>query len=142
MATPNRCTVTIDGTQFDALSANVTFHTAADGSGMPQMGKLGTDITVYVDMHDDQNLPNSTIQKFFGMANVVTRDKIKSMKIVYWKDDAKQDALVSYSFNGWISRFQTSNPMTNGDGGLNHLLVMDLQPAMNQQNFTDITLSN
>jgi hypothetical protein len=75
------------------------------------------------------------------------------MKIEFWKDDAHQDALCSYSFKGWISRFETSNPhtlsATDADGGhpdppdgLNHLLVMDLEPALNQANFKEITMSN
>ena len=142
MASPNRCTVTIDGTKFDAVSANVTANTPKDNSGMPQMGALGTDITVCVDMHDDQNLPNSTLKKLFDLANVVTRDKIKDMKIEYWKDDSKQDALCSYSFKGWISKFSTSNPINTGDGGMNHMLVLDLEPALNQQNFKELKLSN
>jgi hypothetical protein len=142
MASPNRCTVTIDGTKFDAVSANVTANTPKDNAGMPQMGALGTDITVFVDMHDDQNMPNSTLKKLFDLANVVTRDKIKDMKIEYWKDDSKQDALCSYSFKGWISKFSTSNPINTGDGGLNHMLVLDLEPALNQQNFKELKLSN
>lgn len=67
---------------------------------MPQMGSLGTDITVYVDFYDDQNLPNSALKKLFDMANVVTRDKIKDIKIEYWKDDSKRDALCSHFRSG------------------------------------------
>jgi hypothetical protein len=127
---------------------------------MPQMGSLTTEIRVWADFHDDQNLPFSTIKKFFDLANVVTRDKIKDMKIEFWKDDSHQDALCSYSFKGWISRFETSNPpdsstamnLSNGDSSekqfqgiaptLNHMLAIDLEPVLNQQNFTDIKMSN
>lgn len=147
MASPYRSTVTIDGTKFDAVSVVVTFQTDKDRAGMPQMGSLHTDIRVWVDFHDDTNLPHSALKKLFGMSNVVTRDKIKDMKIEFWKDDSHQDALCSYSFKGWISGFHTCNPGTGSfegdrDANINHLLVLDLEPALNQQNFRDVSMSN
>lgn len=91
----------------------------------------------------------------FNLANVVTKDKIKAMKIEFWKDDSHQDALCSYSFNGWIRRFETTNPieltglereiqteLQSLTPDLNHVLVLDLEPAMNQQNFKDIKMTN
>jgi hypothetical protein len=153
-AAPYRCTVTIDGTKFDAVSTSVKVTTDKDRSGSAQMGSLQTSIRVWADFHDDTNMPHASLKKLFEMANVVTREKIKDMKIEYWKDDSHQDALASYSFKGWISRFETSNPvqatatpeLVDGHpaapGGLNHLLVLDLEPTLNQQNFKEITLSN
>lgn len=159
MAAPYRCTVTIDGTKFDAVSTSIKFTTDKDKAGMSQMGSLNTEIRVWADFHDDQNLPFSTLKKFFDMANVVTRDKIKAVKIEFWKDDSHQDALCSYSFNGWISRFETANPSDetstmNLDGddedkqfagiapNLNHMLVLDLEPVLNQENFASLKMSN
>jgi hypothetical protein len=160
MASPYRCTVSIDGDKFDAVSTGVVFETRKDKAGMPEMGSLVTNIRVLVDFHDEVNLPHATLKKLFDLANVVTREKIKDMKIEFWKDDAKQDALCSYSFKGWISRFETSNPApeavpmamaAHGGGGgvsssplstINHLLVLDLEPVLNQQNFKEITMSN
>jgi hypothetical protein len=155
MAMPYRCTVTIDGTKFGAVSTSVQFSTDKDRSGVPQMGSLNTAIRVWADFHDDQNLPFSAVKKMFDLANVVTKDKIKPIKIEYWKDDSRQDALCSYSFNGWIRRFETTNPieLTAMDKemeaqfrsltpDLNHVLVLDLEPAMNQQNFKEIKMSN
>ena len=158
MANPNRTTVTIDGTKFNAVTTSVKFNTEKDRSGVAKMGSLSTKIRVWADLHDDQNLPFSTVKQLFDMANVVTRDKIKPIKIEFWKDDTQQDALVSYSFNGWIRRFETSNPLdflprsqsistedqlTEGASpSLNHMLVLDLEPALNQQNFNDVQLSN
>ncbi len=155
-ATPYRCTVTIDGTKFDAICSKVRFTTDKDRAGMPMMGSLKTTIAVFADMHDDKNLPFSAIKKFFDLANVVTRDKIKPMKIENWKDDAHQDALWSYSFQGWIRKFEVSNPHPAGYGDLdgtmdwgdavphdvNHLLVLELEPVLNQANFAEIKLSN
>jgi hypothetical protein len=151
-ATPYRSTCTIDGTKFDCVSISVAFSTEKDRAGMPQMGSLKTSIRCLVDFHDSDNVPYSTLNKLFNMANVVTRDKIKDMKVEFWKDDAKQDALCSYSFKGWISNFHTSNPMIksekseksdrNGNQGLNHMLILTLEPALNQQNFKEISISN
>src|SRR5215469_7439065 len=99
-ATPYRSTVTIDGTSINALSTVVAFQTDKDRAGMPQMGSLKSDIRVFIDFHDNTNVPYSTLKKLFAMANVVTQDKIKECKIVFWKDDTHQDALVSYAFKG------------------------------------------
>jgi len=159
MAAPYRCTVTIDGTKFDAVSTSVTFATEKDKAGMPKMGSLLTEVRVWADFHDDKNLPFSAVKKFFDMANVVTRDKIKDMKIEFWKDDSHADALCSYAFKGWISRFETSNEreftkelFMNADDqnksfigmrpALNHLLVLDLEPTLSQEHFGDLKISN
>ena len=158
MANPYRTTVTIDGTKFQAVTTSVKFNTNKDRAGVAQMGSLSTRIRVWADLHDDQNLPFGSVKKFFDLANVVTRDKIKSIKIEFWKDDSQQDALISYSFNGWIRRFETSNPLdflprsvsvTTEDAlaegtapSLNHMLVLDIEPALNQQNFGDVQMSN
>jgi hypothetical protein len=157
MATPYRCTVTIDGTKFDAVSTSVRFGTDKDKTGMAQMGSLTTEIRVWADFHDDKNLPFSDLKKFFNLANVVTRDKIKDMKVEFWKDDSKQDALCSYAFKGWISRFETSNPSSSNTQinvadddkhfqgiapPLNHRLVLDLEPVLNQENFKEVKMSN
>lgn len=149
MATsPYRSTCTIDGNKFDCLSISVSFATDKDRAGMPQMGSLQTNIRAYVDFHDDQNMPYSTMNSLFGLANVVTKDKVKDVKLEFWKDDSHNDALCSYSFKGWISGFHTLNPYQSedavkaGETGINHVLVLDLEPSLNQQNFSEIKISN
>lgn len=142
-ATPYRSTCTIDGQKFDCVSISVAFATEKDRAGMPQMGSLKTSIRCLIDFHDDQNLPYSTLSKLFDLANVVTRDKVKDMKVEFWKDENHQDALCSYNFKGWISNFHTCNPVSgNGQNALNHMLVLTLEPALNQQNFKEIKISN
>ena len=153
MANPYRSTVTVDGTSFDAVSSSVSFSTLKDHTGNPVMGSLATDIKVYVDFHDDGNVPFATIQKLFTAANVVTKDKVKPIKIVFWKDETKQNALVSYSFNGWISNFTTANPLPSSTPGsnstdlspystINHLMELDIVPALDSNNFANITVGN
>jgi hypothetical protein len=153
MAAPYRSTVTVDGTKFDAISTQVIFNTMKDRAGMPEMGSLTTTIRVWIDFHDDTNLPHSALKKLFDLSNVVTREKIKDVKIEFWKDDSHEDALCSYSFKGWISRFETANPLpmaspqtsaasADPTSTVNHLLTIDLEPAINQANFKEITMSN
>lgn len=153
MAAPYRSTVTVDGTKFDAISTQVIFNTMKDRAGMPEMGSLTTTIRVWIDFHDDTNLPHSALKKLFDLSNVVTREKIKDIKIEFWKDDAHEDALCSYAFKGWVSRFETSNPLpmaspqtsaasADPTSTVNHLLTIDLEPAINQANFKEITMSN
>ena len=139
-ATPYRSSCTIDGEKFDCVSISVAFATEKDRAGMPQMGSLKTSIRCVIDFHDDKNMPYSTLSKLFDLANVVTRDKIKDMKVEFWKDENHQDALCSYSFKGWISNFHTCNPVSGN--GLNHRLVLTLEPSLNQQNFKEIRISN
>jgi hypothetical protein len=131
------------------MEISVAFETTKDRAGMPQMGSLKTSIQVVVDFHDDKNMPFGTLSSLFELAKVVTRDKVKDIKLEYWKDDAHQDALCSYKFKGWISGFHTCNPaggdngMTAGDSvNLNHLLVLELEPALNQANVQEISFSN
>lgn len=133
---PWRTTVTIDGNSFGANSVGVGFSTQADRSGSPVMGSLQTSIDVSVDIHDDVNMPFDSLRKLFDLANVVTKDKIKDIKIEFWKDENRQDVVCSYRLKGWISHWQTHS---NGD---NHTLVMSIQPSMNQDNFSTIMISN
>jgi len=84
----------------------------------------------------------------FDNANVVTRDKIKDLKIEFWKDDEHKDALCSYKCKAWIRGFHTSNPSNSAalsgedDLNINHLLVVEFEPVLNQQNFQEISMSN
>jgi hypothetical protein len=138
MAQPSVTTVTIDGDKFDALSASVSFSTASDNAGMPMMGSFNSSIEVIVDLHDNKNLPFSTVKKLFELSKVVTKDKIKDVKIEFWQDENRQDVLCSYAFKGWISHWHTGS----GGNGTNHTLSMSLQPAIDQSNYNDLRISN
>src|SRR6266849_487473 len=107
MALPLVTTVTIDGDKFDAISVSVGLSTHTDSVGLPMMGTFQPAIEVVVDIHDDKNLPYATLNKLFNLAKIVTREKIKDMKIEFWKDENRQDVICSYVIQGWISHFQT-----------------------------------
>jgi hypothetical protein len=146
MATLYRTTVTVDGSKFDAVWASVRFFTQKGRAGLPEMGGLETSIKVCVNLDDDANFPHEKLKKLFDLANVVTRDKVKDVKIEFWKDDAHQNAICSYSLKGWIAGFETtSNPPADGNGPgphLNHVLVLDIEPVLNQQNIKEIKMGN
>jgi len=154
-ATPNRSTCTIDGNKFDAEEIFFALNTPADKAGMPQMGGLQITIRVVADFHDNQNLPFGTLNSLFNLANVATNANIKPMKLEYWQDDSMQNALCSISFNGFISKYQTCNPAgqasgsqfgtgtgNSADGNINHMLILELTPVVNAQNFQSLTFAN
>ncbi|HKF22424.1 MAG TPA: hypothetical protein VKE93_12700 [Candidatus Angelobacter sp.] len=135
MAQPLVTTVTIDGDKFHALSASVSFATTSDRAGMPMMGSFVPAIEISVDLHD--NMQFDLLKKLFDLAKLVTKDKIKDIKIEFWKDDEGQDAICTYTLKGWISHWSTSS----GNGG-NHTLLMSIQPALDQNNYSDLAISN
>ncbi|QEE27821.1 hypothetical protein FTW19_07315 [Terriglobus albidus] len=137
MAKPSVTTVTIDGNKFNAFAVNVALSTVSEVAGMPMMGSLSCNIQVSVDMHDNTNMPFSTLKTLFDLANVVTREKIKDIKVEFWQDDSQQDALCTYAFKGWISHWNTGS----GDGA-NHTLTMSLQPTLDTKNYVDLRMSN
>lgn len=138
---PGRVSVTIDGTKFNAVDAVFSMGTNKDAAGMPVLQTLTTAVHVRVDLNDDKNIPYATIEKMFKLGNVPDRDKVKDMKVEFWKDDRMQDVICSYKFKGWISMFRTSN-QANGATGYNHLLDMELTPIVNTQNHQEVTIGN
>ena len=151
MAQPSRSTLTFDGAVLPCISIRVSFATTRDHQGMPNMGSLDTQVRCWIDFHDSEQVQYSHLQSLFDAANVVTQDKIKDAKIEFWKDDSQQDALCSYQFKGWVKGLQMVNPVATpgqqrdnvqNDGGVNHMLIVDLHPAMDNQNVQNIQLSN
>jgi hypothetical protein len=67
------------------------------------------------------------LSKLYDLANLVTRDKIKDIKIEFWTD----------TFRGWISLFSTSSGQ-----GSNHTLKIDLQPELSSKQFIDMKMGN
>ena len=101
------------------------------------MGTMSCGMEFSADMHDTGNVPFTSIQKFFELANLPTRDKIKEIKLEFWKDDNRTYALCSMSFKGWISSWT----ITSGNGS-NHVLHISLQPALNKNYYHDLRLGN
>jgi hypothetical protein len=136
---PNPCnaTVTFDGQKFNALSANFEVATMHDNTGMPSMGTTACAIGVVVDVHDDVNIPFSVLNNMFEHSHTMTKDKIKEIKIEFWKDESKKNAVCTFSFRGWISRFALM-----GGGGDNHMLSLSLQPELGSQQFVKFAVGN
>jgi hypothetical protein len=110
---------------------------------MAVMQTLMTSVSVRIDLHDDKNIPFQTIKKFFDLSNVATREKIKDLKLEFWKDDSKRDVACSFKCKAWISTFRVSN--IGGDSGgttYNNLLYLEFAPVHNQANYQEITLGN
>jgi hypothetical protein len=90
MTQPSNTTITIDGNKFNALAAHVSLATVHDDMGMPMMGSTRCAIECTADMHD--NVTYSTLQALYDLANGVTREKIKTIKIEFWQDENQADA--------------------------------------------------
>jgi hypothetical protein len=144
MATPYRSTCTVDGTSFDCVSVSVALQTAKDQNSMPLMTSMKVSIDCLVDFHDDNNVPYSTLTQVFALAQKPKTGNYVPIKIVFWKDEEKQDALCSYTFQGWVSNFHTFNPaqQTSVPNGFNHMWLLTLQPALNTQNYAQLSMSN
>jgi len=147
-AQPSNASCTIGGNTFDALEILFAMETTPDHAGMPQMGSLQSVIRVVVDISDTQNMPYGTLSNLFKSATPATAQSIQDCKLEYWQDDAKQNALCSVKFKGWISGFQTVNPsgslkdVSNQGQVINQMLVIDLTPSLNQNNFPSFQFSN
>ena len=143
MAQPYRSTVTIAGVPVQAVSTEVDVSTTKDALGMPELGSLFTKIGVWVDMHDGGNAPFTAIAKLFALSNIVTKEKIVEMKVELWRDDNHDDAICSFSFEGWISRFRAANPLPGAEGpNQNHLLYLELEPKVDEANYKHIQIGN
>ena len=138
MAEPtSKTTVTTGEFKFNALSAQVGAMTMHDLQGMPQIGSSAFTISLTADMHDNGALPFLTLQGLFDLSHKLTKDKVKDIKIEFWTDERKMDAICVYSFRGWVSSFFTiSSPDTN------HLLSTSIQPALEPNHFVKISMSN
>ena len=101
------------------------------------MGTLKCSINVVVDINDDKNMTFGVLSNLFSLANGVTKDKVKDIKIEFWKDERQNDAVCVYNFRGWISHFSTSSGQ-----GANHTLRFGLQPALDSKQFVKIEMSN
>ena len=137
MANPANTTITIDGTKLNAFSTHIGLTSMTDGAGMPAMGSLNCAMEFSADMHDTVNVPFAAVKKFFDLANIPTRDKIKDVKIEFWTDDSRTDALCTLAFKGWISSWTIAS-----GGGSNHTLSLSVQPALDQKNYHDLQLGN
>ena len=137
MAQPSRSTVTIDGNSFRALTTDFGISTENSGHGMPLMGSLACAIDLQVDINDTVNMPFTTLRKLFEMANIVTRDKIRDIRIEFWLDENRTDVVCAYSFQGWISRFHI-----NSSGEANHTLSLSLEPALMKDQYHKFDMTN
>lgn len=137
MAIPSNTTITIDNTKLNAYSTQVGISTVTDAHGMPMMASTVCSMEFTADMHDKVNVPFAAVKKFFDLANMVTQDKIKDIKIEFWTDETHNDALCTLSFRGWLSSWHISS-----GGGSNHILSISIQPALGKQNYHDLTLGN
>jgi hypothetical protein len=136
-AQPAVTTVQFDDLTFLAFATEFSVFTPHDGTGMPAIGQNQFAIQVSVDMHDTQNISFDTVKKLFDHAHALTKDKVKQCKLTYWADDQRQNALSTFSFQGWIMHFSILS-----GGGSNHLIILKIQPQPGEKQFVNIQHGN
>lgn len=137
MALPAQTTVTVDGNKFLAYSSHFGISTDHEGKGQPTMGTLLCSIDFQADINDTVNMPYSTLQAIFNLANTVTKEKIVPIKVEFWNDDSRTDVICSYAFQGWISHYSISSTGSN-----NPMLSLSVHPAMGSKQFFEIQMGN
>lgn len=138
MATqPAVTTVQFDDLTFLAFATEFSVFTPTDGTGLPMIGRNEFAIQVSVDMHDTENISFDTVKKLFEHAHTITSDKVKPCKLTYWADDQRQNALSTFSFQGWLMHFSVLSGV-----GSNHLLILKIQPQPGAKQFVDIQHGN
>lgn len=141
---PRNVTVSIDGQKMMAESVQVVMNTKSDLAGVPKMGSTGVSIRAIIDFHDEANVGFSKLNSLFDLAYIPNQDDIKDIKITFWQDNEQKQALLAYKFQGWISRYETSHQLPNSTQPtqFNHVLVLDLQPKLNQKGAPELTIAN
>ena len=108
-AKPTRASITIGDFTVHALAVHIGLATVRDGHpGMAYMGSISCGITVVINLSDQLNVPFSTHRGIFDLANSVSQEKIKVIKINFWTDDSATDVVCSYAFRGWISQYTSA----------------------------------
>ena len=111
---------------------------------MPNLGSVGTSVSLTVDLLDTDNASFQKVARLFELANRAQQEKIVDVKLWYWLDERQEDAVMQLSFPGWVSRFNASQPMIAGgpEGGPVHMLLIEIEPALDQTHYKRILMSN
>ena len=145
MAQPNVSSVSIGSDQFRAVGIHFGVSTLNRGfPGTPLMGSIACTVLVMVDLNDQVNMPFTFLRTIFELSYGVSREKIQDIELLFWSDDAAQDAICTYKFRGWISNYTTTTGFGNKEAssGGNHILTLTLQPELDVTNFVKIAIGN
>ena len=150
MAAPQRCTVTINGTQMRALAGEVDFGAEDDEHGMPAMGTQRLKICAWFDIHNNPDIPFSQLQTLFELSFRPEAANMADIAVEFWGDEEFSDAICVFSFSGWIRRMRVADfalpeaavGVADALADVNHLLYLELLPALGEDNIREITIGN
>ena len=134
---PYSAIISIDALKVDAFSTLSGISAVSDGTGMPLMGSMASTFEFSIDVHNQDVIPFTTVKTLFELCNQPTKDKIKDIKIEYWKNDEHDGAIISLAFKGWISSWTISS-----GGGSNHILSITLQPQLDKSQYLNVQIGN
>ena len=137
----HKASVTIDGTKINAAEAVFAMDAQRTDLGIPKMELPIVSVNVRISLNDEKNCPFQTIKKLFDLSAATNKkDRIKPIKIEFWKDLAMQDVVCTYSFQGWITSFRTSN--LGADDSYNHVLDLELSPDITEGRYQEVKIGN
>ena len=137
----HKASVTIDGTKINAAEAVFAMDAQRTDLGIPKMELPVVSVNVRINLNDEKNCPFQTIKKLFDLSAASNKkDRIKPIKIEFWKDLAMQDVVCTYSFQGWITSFRTSN--VGVDDNYNHVLDLQLTPDTTDGRYQEVKIGN
>ena len=134
----------IDGTRIEAAEAVFAMNAQRTDLGIPKMELPVVSLRVKVNLNDEKACSFQTIKKLFDLTTATNKkDRIKAIKVEYWKDLSMQDPVCTYSFQGWISSFRTSNVGgEDGNGNYNHYLDIEVFPDSTEGRYQEIKIGN
>ncbi len=145
MANPYRCSAQIGDVEIQALSANFDLFSSKDELGLPNIGSADTCISLTIDLLDTQNATFTKLSRLFDLANRLHQEKVVDMKLWFWIDEHQEDAVMQLSFPGWVRRFNVVQPSITAPGGggtLGHMLLLEIEPALDETHYKKILISN
>ncbi|WP_158823703.1 hypothetical protein [Granulicella sp. S156] len=135
---PSNASLKIDDMTVNVFSSTAGITSVQDGtSGMPVMGSMVPTLEFSADIHDQHAVPFATVKQLYELCYLPTKDKIKNIKIEFWTDENRNEAILSLSFKGWVSSWI----VTSGGGG-NHVLSISVQPTLSNNQYTEMTIGN
>jgi hypothetical protein len=140
-----KVTVHIGNLKIDAVEACVDVCSSSTQHGIPMMDAPIVMARGRFDLDDEKNIDNQKIQQLYELSTEQKKkDRIKKMKLEFWTDLSKENATVSYEFNGWLSGLKTANVVqtASGNGRTNHYLEFELTMDSTEGNFRAFRVGN
>jgi hypothetical protein len=121
---PWKTTVCIDDLEFNSHCCSLSWKLKRDYKGYPMIGSLVGNFEMDVDIHDRVNVPFETLKLLLHRLFPAGYRTKAAIKITYWMDESRQDAICTIEFQGFITEWCILSPADD-----NHVLKLTVVPA-------------